>query len=268
MGSLKLNMKETIGRLMRILLTNDDGIYADGLRAACSELAELGQVFVVAPDREKSATGHGITVHRPLRVEEVHSLACAKKAWAVDGTPSDCVKIAIECLLDVRPDIVLSGINRGPNLGTDVLYSGTVSAAIEGVILGLPAVAISLAAIENPYYDFAAKFTRRIAVKVLEEGLPPDTLLNINIPSLPREDITGLAVTRLGVRKYRNVFDKRIDPRGRTYYWLAGEVVEVDDGPDTDSTALKNNMISITPIHFDLTRVDMMEMIRRWDIRV
>ena len=254
---------------MKILLTNDDGIYADGLRAVCAELSKIGEVFVVAPDREMSATGHGITIHKPLRVEEIASFAYAKRAWAVDGTPSDCVKLAVECLLkENRPDIVLSGINRGPNLGTDVLYSGTVSAAIEGVILGVPSVAISLTAFENPYYDFAAVFSRTIVTRVLKEGLPPDTLLNINVPSLPRQDLAGIEVTRLGVRRYRNVFDKRMDPRGKTYYWLAGEVVETDDEPDTDSMAIKNNMISITPIHFDLTRLDMMDMIRDWEIKL
>ncbi len=254
---------------MKILLTNDDGIYADGLRAVCAELARIGEVYVVAPDREMSATGHGITIHKPLRVEEITSFPNAQKAWAVDGTPSDCVKLAVECLLNEdRPDIVLSGINRGPNLGTDVLYSGTVSAAIEGVILGVPSVAVSLTAFENPYYDFAAIFSRIIVTRVLKEGLPPDTLLNINVPSLPHQDIAGIEVTRLGVRRYRNVFDKRMDPRGKTYYWLAGEVVETDDEPDTDSMAIKNNMISITPIHFDLTRLDMMDMIRDWEIKL
>jgi 5'-nucleotidase len=256
---------------MKILLTNDDGIFADGLRAASMELSRIGEVYVVAPDKEMSATGHGITVHRPLRVQETEAYG-GKKAWAVDGTPSDCVKLAVECLLDGPPDVVVSGINRGSNLGTDVLYSGTVSAAIEGVIYGIPSIAMSLAlpgeASETPYYDFAAIFSSKIVQKVITKGLPPDTLLNINVPSLPREKIKGIEITRLGMRRYRNVFDKRVDPRGRTYYWLAGDAVELDEGCDIDSVAVKEEKISITPIHFDLTRLDLIDTVKKWELQL
>lgn len=251
---------------VRILVTNDDGILADGIRALASELSSLGEVVVVAPDRERSATGHAITVLRPLRVEKITIPDVNAEAWAVDGTPSDCVKLAVEALLDRRPDVVVSGINRGPNLGTDVLYSGTVSAAVEGAICGLPSLAVSVAAFENCNYGFAARFGTRMVSKVLEKGLPPDTLLNINVPSVDEQDIAGVAITRLGARKWKDVFDRRVDPRGRTYYWMAGDVVECDEDEDIDAVAIRSNQISVTPIHLDLTRYDLLEQLKEWGI--
>lgn len=252
---------------MRILVTNDDGILADGIRMLGQELVKLGEVSVVAPDRERSATGHAITVLRPLRIERMEFPDSRVRAWAVDGTPSDCVKLALEDLLEWEPDVVVSGINRGPNLGTDVLYSGTVSAAIEGAIYGIPSIAISVAAFDNCNYLLAAEFGRQLVSKVAEKGLPPKTLLNVNIPSVERQDLAGVSITKLGARVWKDVFDRRVDPRGRTYYWMAGSVEEYDGDLDVDSVAVRHNMISITPIHLDLTKYDLIESLKTWNIR-
>ncbi|NLS45050.1 MAG: 5'/3'-nucleotidase SurE [Firmicutes bacterium] len=252
---------------MRMLVTNDDGIFADGIRVLAQGLIELGEVNVVAPDRERSATGHAITVLRPLRIKNVKYPDSRIRAWAVDGTPSDCIKLAIEDLLEWKPDVVISGINRGPNLGTDVLYSGTVSAAIEGAIYGIPSVAISMAAFDNCNYSMAAKFAKQLVAKVAEKGLPDRTLLNVNIPSVDGKDLAGVFITKLGARVWRDVFDRRIDPRGRTYYWMAGNVEEYDGDLDIDSIAVRHNMISITPIHLDLTAYDLIDYLKIWDFK-
>ncbi|NLJ59367.1 MAG: 5'/3'-nucleotidase SurE [Firmicutes bacterium] len=252
---------------MRILVTNDDGIFADGIRILAQDLLNLGEVRVVAPDRERSATGHAITVLRPLRIESVKFPDSRIRAWAVDGTPSDCVKLAIEDLLEWKPDVLVSGINRGPNLGTDVLYSGTVSAAIEGAIYEIPSVAISVAAFENCNYPVAAEFGKQLVSIVAKMGLPPKTLLNVNVPSVERRDLAGVSITRLGARVWKDVFDRRVDPRGRAYYWMAGSVEESDGDLDIDSVAVRHNMISITPIHLDLTGYDLIDQLKTWDIK-
>lgn len=239
---------------LRILLTNDDSIYAPGLAVLWDALQDIAEVDVVAPDRERSATGHGITVDQPLRAERISMFD--GRAWAVNGTPADCVKLAISCLLKERPDLVIAGINRGPNLGIDVLYSGTVSGALEGLISGIAALAVSVTDYHSPDYRYAASFTRKLAPLVLENGFCRDSLLNINVPSLPPEQIRGVKVTRLGNRKYVNCFETRTDPRGRAYYWLGGDVIDVIDDSsemDTDVATIRENMVSITPIHIDLT---------------
>lgn len=251
---------------MRILLTNDDGIYAAGIHALLPALSEIGDVSIVAPDRERSATGHGITVHHPLRVQRYcipNSNVCA---WMVDGTPADCVKIAIQALLPVKPDLVVSGINLGSNLGTDVLYSGTVSAAVEGVILGVPAVAVSLTEFKNADFTCAAEVAKGVILKMLKNGLPPNTLLNINVPPGQAKDMKGIAVTKLGNRQYENTFDRREDPRGRVYYWLGGDVVDVDNDPDSDIAAVEDGYISVSPVHFDLTNYRIMSQIEKWQM--
>lgn len=253
---------------MRILVTNDDGIYAEGIKHLREALGELGEVIVVAPDRERSATGHSITMDRPLRAKEV-VFKDGFKSYAVDGTPADCVKLAFDALLQPRPDIVVSGINHGPNMGTDVLYSGTVSAAIEGMIYGVPAIAVSTASYENPNYRGAALMAQRLVREVMDhQGLPPATLLNVNVPDVDLTELKGVAITRLGSRRYENIFDKRTDPRGRTYYWLAGEIVEDDSEPDTDVAAIRRNEVSVTPIHFDLTDYKLLEQIRGWQLNL
>ncbi len=263
---------------MIVLLTNDDGIYAEGIQMLGEALLQDEEIelYIVAPNHEQSATGHAITMHRPLRAEEAHFFHNAyMKGWAVNGTPSDSVKLAIEYLLPQKPDLVISGINRGANIGTDVLYSGTVSAAIEAIILGIPAIAVSLVTPpregKQPDYRFAANFVLRIMRYICAHSLPKDTLLNINVPDKTRREIAGVAITRLGLRHYRNAFQKRVDPRGKSYFWLAGELVEStdeDEEEDTDAAAIKNSYISITPIQFDLTNYSLLKELKKisWEI--
>jgi 5'-nucleotidase len=250
-----------------IVVTNDDGIYSEGISKLAKALNKIAKVTIVAPDRERSATGHAITVHHPLRVTPVKLKENDEiESFMVNGTPSDCVKLAVEAVFDTPPDLIFSGINRGPNLGTDVIYSGTVSAAIEGAILGVPAVAISVAEFETPLYDSAAAFATKLAKRILETGLSKNTILNVNVPSIPVNDINGVAVTHLGYRRYRNTFEKRLDPRGKVYYWMAGEVVEDPIDINSDIGAIKNNMISITPVHFNLTKFDLINEIKQWNL--
>lgn len=246
---------------MDLLLTNDDSIYAPGLAALWSVLKEMADITVVAPDRERSAAGHGITMDRPLRAEHLGLYdGCA---WAVDGTPADCVKLAVNCLLPKRPDLVIAGINRGPNLAIDILYSGTVSGALEGIILGIPSLAVSVADYDHPNYRYAADFVKRLIPVVLTTDICKDTLLNVNVPSLDAGEIAGIRITRLGNRKYQNNFETRIDPRGRKYYWLNGAVIDAEDGVDTDVGAIKKKMVSITPIHVDLTNYKVLEALKK-----
>lgn len=253
-----------------ILLTNDDGLHADGIQALRKVLEpEKGvQVFMVAPDRERSASGHAITMHRPLFANEIRLPGTGVPMYAVTGTPADCAKLAIEELMPRRPDLVISGINRGPNLGTDIIYSGTVSAAIEGTILGVPAIAASLATWAPFDYSFAARFVRDLAFRVIREGLPKGTLLNVNIPPVPdAEHLEGVAITKMGVRRYVNQWTRRVAPRGQTYYWLAGEVAELHNDPDSDVVAVQNNKISITPLQLDLTAYETLARLKEWPFK-
>ncbi|MCL2766940.1 MAG: 5'/3'-nucleotidase SurE [Peptococcaceae bacterium] len=235
---------------MHILISNDDGIQAPGISRLRLALEEIALVYVAAPDRERSATGHQITMHRPLQAKKVPYSNSESIGWAINGTPADCVSLAMHELLPVRPDLVIAGINQGPNLGTDVLYSGTVSAAMEASIGGYPAIAISLASYETPDFTAAGDFIKKFVTNY-GKSLPQKTLLNINVPAATPK---GVRITRLGVREYRNVFSKRVNPRGDTYYWMAGECFDVDgDEQDTDTWAVNNDYISITPLQFDLT---------------
>lgn len=255
---------------MRILVTNDDGFRAPGLVALVDALGEIqcditgktDEILVVAPDRECSATGHGITVHRPLRAEPIRLGCWEVQGWAVEGTPADCVKLALDFLLTEPPDVVVSGINRGPNLGTDILYSGTVSGALEGAIHGIPSLAVSLASFTDNNYQTAAMIARDLVVRIVAGEFPPDILLNVNVPALPPEKLRGIRVTRLGTRRWQNVFEKRCDPRGRVYYWLAGDAVDAPGEAGTDVEAVSEGFTSITPVHFDLTDYKVMEAIR------
>jgi 5'-nucleotidase len=248
---------------MHILVSNDDGITAPGIRALTRALTEVAKVTVVAPDRERSATGHAITVHHPLRVRPVKDFYGAD-AFSVDGTPADCVKIALEALPIERPDLVIAGVNRGANLGTDVLYSGTVSAAIEGAILGFPAIAVSLADYREDGYEAAANFAAYLASTWHRQNLPPDTLLNVNWPKGTPKDIK---ITSLGKRRYMNTFEKRHDPWGREYFWMSGEVV-ADPDEKSDVWAVKNGYVSLTPIHFDLTNYPLLSHVRDWNLKL
>lgn len=249
---------------MLILVTNDDGITAAGIKALVDSLKNKGEVVVVAPERERSAVGHAITMHKPLRANRVPYFGGEIKAWSVNGTPSDCVKLGIEALMDRKPDMVFSGINRGPNLGSDVLYSGTVSAAIEAVMLGVPAAALSLASYDYEDYSVASGFAFSLAENIYREGLDGDTLLNVNVPCVPGDKVKGVRVTRLGTRRYKNSFEARLDPRGQEYYWMSGEAVDEKNGSDCDISLVAENYITITPVHFELTRFDYIDKLNRW----
>jgi len=248
---------------MRILVCNDDGIFADGILQLASSLSQVGEVVVVAPDSERSATGHAITIHHPIRVKKVKLPGLDIQAFSVSGTPADCVKIGIDVLTEGKVDLIFSGINRGPNLGTDVFYSGTVSAAIEGCILGFQSVAISNYNYDSIDFSFAGEVAIDVARKMQKHSLPQSTLLNVNIPDASRDDCLGTKITRLGVRKYVANYVEREDPRGVPYYWLAGEAVD-DDEKDTDIAAVSQKYISITPIHYDLTKYTCMQLIAGW----
>lgn len=243
---------------MNILISNDDGILANGIRALIEALSVDNDVYVVAPDRERSAAGHSLTLHTPLRVEEVDAKYGAKRCWMTTGTPGDCVKIAVNAILSNKelPDIVISGINHGPNLGGDILYSGTVSCAMEGALSNIQSIAVSLASLKSEYEDFllAAEFTANLVKNLKDYKIPPKTILNINVPGLEKEDIAGVAVTELGGRMFTDNYEKRVDPRGKTYYWMAGELKHEPQDAKTDIAAVRNNKISITPITYDMTR--------------
>jgi len=249
---------------LNILLTNDDGIYSEGIRALYESLKTIGNVTVVAPDTERSAVGHAITLSDPLRVKEVkregHFFG-----YATTGTPADCVKLAIWAILKDKPDMVVSGINLGPNTGYSVLYSGTVSGATEGAIIGIPSFAISLATFENPDYAVAADFAKKLAKKIVaNKGLPQGTLLNVNIPAIDKKRIKGVKIARQSKIAIKERFDKREDPHKRIYYWLTGEVVESDGYEDADIEAVRQNYISITPIHCDMTNYEFMNKLKKW----
>lgn len=248
---------------MKILISNDDGILANGIRALIEALSPCHDVYVVAPDRERSAAGHSLTLHTPLRVEEVEAKYGAKRCWMTTGTPGDCVKLAINAILaeEEKPDLVISGINHGPNLGADILYSGTVSCAMEGAMMGYPSIATSLASMRNEYEDFnfAATFIAQLLNRLDTYKIPPKTILNINVPGLDKEDISGIAITELGSRMFTDAYEKRIDPRGKVYYWMAGELITELEGAKTDIAAVRNNMISITPVTYEMTRVNIMQ---------
>ncbi|MCM1004615.1 MAG: 5'/3'-nucleotidase SurE [Candidatus Gastranaerophilales bacterium] len=248
---------------MKILISNDDGILSNGIRALIEALSPCHEVYVVAPDRERSAAGHSLTLHTPLRVEEVEPKYGAKRCWMTTGTPGDCVKLAINAILseEEKPDLVISGINHGPNLGADILYSGTVSCAMEGAMMGYPSIATSLASMKTEYEDFkfSAAFVAELINRLDAYKIPPKTILNINIPGLEKEDIGGIAVTELGSRMFTDEYEKRVDPRGKVYYWMAGELITEPEESSTDIAAVRNNMISITPITYEMTRTNLMQ---------
>ncbi len=251
---------------LSILVSNDDGIHSDGLSTLVKELRSIANVTIVAPDSQQSAVGHAITVHRPLRVREVRS-GGTTYGFAVDGTPADCVKLAIRNIMKAKPDLVISGINHGSNTAVSVLYSGTVSAATEGTILGIPSFAISLTTFEsNADFSYAARFAKHLAQKIVEHGLPNGTLLNVNVPPVPQSEIKGIQITRQGKSIWNDEFEARRDPGNKQYFWLKGELVELDEEEDIDQRAILNNKVSITPIQFDLTNYSMIEKLKNWGI--
>jgi 5'-nucleotidase len=245
-----------------ILLSNDDGISSDGIAALREALASLDEIWVVAPDRDQSAVSHSLTLHRPLRMEEV-----GPRTFAVDGTPTDCVNLAINGILPERPRLMISGINRGANLGDDITYSGTVSAAMEATLLGVPAIAVSLVGREPFDFAAAATFTRRLADAVLRDRLPPDTLLNVNVPSPQVGAIKGIALTRQGKRRYSDAIVEKVDPRGKKYYWIGGDQLDFVDDEGTDFSAVQLGLISITPLHLDLTNYTSLTRLQGLDLR-
>jgi 5'-nucleotidase len=237
---------------MRILVTNDDGVFAEGLRVLVGELSQVAEVLVIAPERQQSATGHAITLHKPLRLEPVH-MENTVGAYASNGTPADCVILA--SLSDLpQPDMVVAGINAGANLGEEVLYSGTVSAAMEGALQEIPSIAVSVCSYSDVLYEGAARFARDLVTAVAGQWpLPPDTFFNINVPNVPPDELKPAQLTRLGRRKYSNILSKHVDPRGRPYYWFSGSPLESDCAEGTDIQATQDGYISVTPVHFDLT---------------
>lgn len=248
---------------MNILLTNDDGIFAPGLQVLHARLASRHDVVVVAPDQERSAVGHGITLHHPLRAFQV-TLNAHFKGFAVSGTPADCIKLGIYDLLAQRPDLVVAGINPGANVGVNVNYSGTVAAAKEAALYGLPAIAVSVQGREVVNYEDVAAFTAELAQTVHRQGLPRGTFLNVNIPNLPFSEIAGTVVSRQGTRLLRDRFEKRTDPRNQAYYWSGSDPQVFDDDPQVDGAVLQGNRISITPIKCDMTDYETLEDLRHW----
>lgn len=253
---------------MHILVTNDDGVQAPGLLALAQEIRKLGKVTVFAPDKNWSASGHVKTMERPLRVRET-TLADGSPAFTSDGAPSDCVALSMLGLVEEQIDLVVSGINPHANIGHDVTYSGTVTAAMEAAIAGVPGIAVSLDSPENhgtPLdYATAAIVGRRVAEQALADGLPEGVLLNVNVPYLQESDLKGYQITRQGLRIYRDALDKRIDPRGKPYYWIGGEAPTGVDEPGTDFGALRAGYVSITPLQLDLTAREAMDVLQAWN---
>lgn len=243
---------------MLILVTNDDGVHSPGLASLASALSDLGQVVIVAPDRERSAIGHALTLHSPLRAELIKP-----EIYAVDGTPTDCVNLGIHGLFNARPDLVVSGINRGANMGEDVTYSGTVSAAMEATLMGVPAFAISLDMLIGKQSDYApaAYFAKDLAATIIRHGLPNDTFLNVNVPA---GTPGGVKITCQGKRRYDDMIVEKVDPRGRKYYWIGSGQCQFEKIPGSDFLALAEGFISVTPLHLDLTNYRSFESLRQW----
>jgi 5'-nucleotidase len=251
--------------MLHILICNDDGIDAPGIYALAQELKKIARVTIVAPDRQQSAVGHAITMQYPLR-----SMPFTKNGeffgYAVKGTPADAVKLAVKQLLKDPVDLCISGINQGSNTAINIMYSGTVSAATEGTILGIPSIAVSLTTYEEADFSVAAKFAVRLAQVVAEKGLPVGTLLNVNVPHLPEEKIRGVKITSQGRSSWDDTFDVRSDPAGREYFWLTGHMNITDTDPETDQVAITEGYISVTPIHYDLTNAGFIPELKGWHL--
>ncbi len=251
-----------------IMLTNDDGIDAGGLSALYKTLKadKRFDIRVIAPDKENSSVGHAITIFRPIPVRKEYRLG-SFYGHAVGGTPADCVKLGVWAILDETPDLLISGINRGANVGESIIYSGTISAATEGIICGVPSIAVSIDNHIDPDYSYAASFAKKAAEQVLDNGgLPKGTLLNINIPDVPEEKVKGVKITVQSKAGVKDTFIKRQDPRGMDYYWSDGEFIEETKDINFDSNALKNGFVSITPIHHDMTDYKVMDLFQKWNI--
>jgi len=241
----------------QILVTNDDGIQSPEIAVLAEALGEIGEVWVYAPDRQQSAVGHGVSLHRPLRVKEF------KDHWfMVDGTPTDCVMLAVRDLLGARPHLCVSGINPGANLGDDVTYSGTVAGAYEGMLLGVTSFAISDVSYTPQHRESAGRFAAKLGAHLLKHGLPKNTMLNVNVPDLPYEELAGVAITRMGRRDYQDEIVRRVDPRGNLYYWIGGAEPSHFMEPGTDFEAIDKKRISVTPLHRDMTNHAVLQELR------
>ena len=253
------------GKKLSILISNDDGIDAPGLYALVQEVRKIAEVVVVSPDKQQSAVGHAITMNYPLRVVPFRKNE-QFFGYAVEGTPADAVKLGVQFLMTRPPDLILSGINHGSNTAVNILYSGTVSAATEGTILGIPSIAISLTTYGEADFSYAAGFAARLASLVAEHGLPDGTLLNVNVPAVPAAQIRGVIVTKQGTSKWEDTFDVRRDPANREYFWLTGRMIVNDTDPDADQIAIRNNYVSVTPIRYELTDWKMKQAMGSWDV--
>lgn len=250
-----------------ILVTNDDGITAPGLRTLIEVMKTIGEVVVVAPDSPQSAMGHAITINSTLYVEQVKIGTDNLKEYSCSGTPADCVKLAVKQILGRRPDICVSGINHGSNSSINVIYSGTMSAALEAGIEGIPAVGFSLCDYNwNADFEACKTYVKTIVENVLEHSLPNGVVLNVNIPNLPKADIKGIKVSRQAKANWEEEFDKRKNPQGRDYYWLTGKFVNLDQGEDTDEWALDNGYVSVVPVQFDLTAHHCIQNLNSWNL--
>jgi 5'-nucleotidase len=245
--------------MLKILLSNDDGVYAAGLNVLAEAMSSLGEVVIVAPDRNRSGASNSLTLDRPLRVKEI-----SDNTYSVEGTPTDCVHLALTGLLDDSPDIVISGINEGANLGDDILYSGTVAAATEGRFLGLPAIAVSLVEGQFNHYHTAADVAKRLVKHLKHEPLPANTILNVNVPDVTAQQLQGIEVTRLGARHIAEPAIKAQDPRGHDIYWIGPAGAKADAGMGTDFFAVQNNKVSITPLSFDVTDYKAFDKVAGW----
>jgi 5'-nucleotidase len=249
--------------MKRILVSNDDGVHAPGLRALVEALSALGEVTVMAPLTEQSATSHALTLHHPLRIKDL-----GDRTFGVEGTPTDCVLLAVREFLGARPDLVVSGVNHGPNMGEDVIYSGTVAAAMEGALLGIPSMAVSLASWKFREPTAAASIAAGLARVLLDANPPSRFLVNVNVPPVPREEIRGIRVTRLGTRVYNDAIVKKIDPRGRDYYWIGGAAPTWEPGSDTDFAAVEEGYVSLTPLLLDITDARGFDYLRGLEFRL
>ena len=247
---------------MKILVTNDDGIYSSGIYALWDVAKEFGDVTLVAPDTQKSAVGHGITITNPLYITEIDQ-GNGFKGFAISGTPADCVKIGIKKIMSSKPDIVLSGINIGSNLGNNIIYSGTVAAAIEGAVAGIPSIAFSVDSFNPNSFETSKAVVRKVINLYLDNSPPIGTILNVNVPHCSLVDLKGYKVTIQGKQYFDDNFDERTDPRGRKYYWMIGEMVDNDKTLDCDGIAIDNNYASVTPINFEMSNIEYLDQLKK-----
>jgi len=252
---------------IKILLTNDDGVNAPGIAALAASLRDIAQVHIVAPMTEMSAMGHAITISDPLKVREIIQND-THYAWGIGGTPADCVKLAINGHLIPRPDMVISGINQGANVGVDIIYSGTVSAAYEGTILKIPSMAISLDSFTQQDFSAAAQVAHIITERILKNGLPVGTLLNVNVPAGEYADFKGIRIAKQGSGTYHERLDRREDPRKRVYYWLSGTRKYEDPDPDLDENAVRSGCVTVTPLHYKLTNETYLDSLKAWNLNL